>query len=130
MGTYKLYMQKRSTTLTYVPLHINAGQQTVELANLLQEALLALALEIEHGEVTLMLVPRAALVQDSNNGAPLRVWGLLKDKPVRTLGLWMLKKLCETASVLADVADFAGCELCSAVTSNLQYVQDCCCIHN
>lgn len=57
---------------------------------MLREALLALASEIQHGEVVMMLVPRAALVQDCNAGPPLRVWGAIADKQVHTLWLCVL----------------------------------------
>ena len=62
--------------------NIGAGRQAADLASMLREPLLALASEIEHGEVSMMLVPRAALVQDCEAEAPLRVWGAIADKQV------------------------------------------------
>ncbi len=62
--------------------NIGAGRQAADLVRMLREPLLALASEVEHGEVTMMLVPRAALVQDCEAEAPLRVWGAIADKQV------------------------------------------------
>ena len=76
-----------------------AGRQTADLAHTLQEALLALASQIEHGHVTMMLVPRAALVQDCNAGAPLRVWGAIADTQVCALGLLIHVPSC---SIVVD----------------------------
>ncbi len=72
-----------------------AGRQAADLARMLRDPLLALASEIEHGEVTMMLVPRAALVQDCEAEAPLRVWGAIADKQV-----CFLRPLCPATAVL------------------------------
>ena len=60
-----------------------AGPQLAALASSLQEALLTLAVEIEQGRMTIMLVPRAALVETCAAGAQLQIWGAIADKQVQ-----------------------------------------------
>ena len=80
---------------------------------MLQEPLLALASEIEHGEVTMMLVPRAALVQDCEAEAPLRVWGAIADKQVCSLRplcpatVALLTSNSHDTSIRQSLAEFA-----------------------
>ena len=61
---------------------VQVGRQAADLVRMLREPWLALASEVEHGEVTMMLVSWAALVQDCEAEAPLRVWGAIADKQV------------------------------------------------
>ena len=68
--------------LMLTPVRMAAGSQVAGLASLLQEALLALVSEVEQGTMTIMLVPRAALVQTCAAGAQLRIWGAIADKQV------------------------------------------------
>ncbi len=90
-----MFTHAHSISLMHAQVHnAGAGRQAVDLATMLRDPLLALASEIEHGQVTMMLVPRAALVQDCEAEAPLRVWGAIADKQV-----CFLRPLCPATVV-------------------------------
>lgn len=75
-------MQARNDIMLTLVL-VGAGPHVATLASFLQEALLALVSEMEQGSMTIMLVPRAALVETSAAGAQLRIWGAIADKQVQ-----------------------------------------------